>query len=173
MMRREAYERAGGYREPFYFGQDADLWLRLAEQGAYALVPKVLYEYRIDPRGISITRRSIQVEYGRLARACRAARLSGEPEEGLLARAAALKESIPSTPPDQAWRGPYFVGRCLARRRDRRALKYLTAAVRLGPRQPRAWLALFAALGVAPAWTDPTAAGGKRAPSGPTRSGEQ
>lgn len=166
MMRRDAYERAGGYRAPFYFGQDADLWLRLVDQGAYALVPRILYEYSVDPRGISSTRRSIQVEYGRLARACRTARQGGEPEQDLLAHAAALKASIPLAQPEQAWRGPYFIGRCLARRRDRRALKYLTAAVRLGPLQPRAWLALLAAVAGASAWGSPAAGRGGNTPSG-------
>ena len=33
MMRRSAYERAGGYRSMFYFAQDIDLWSRMVEIG--------------------------------------------------------------------------------------------------------------------------------------------
>ena len=152
MMRRAAYERAGGYREHFYLGQDGDLWLRLAEQGGYAVVPRVLYEYRVSPHSLSSRRRGLQVEYGRLARACRAARLNGRSEGGILAEAAQLKQRLPSAAPDAPWRGPYFIGRCLTRRRDPRALRYLALALRLGPVQPRAWLALLLAIAAAPGW---------------------
>jgi len=39
MFRRDAYDRAGGYRPQFYYGQDWDLWYRLAELGTFHIVP--------------------------------------------------------------------------------------------------------------------------------------
>src|SRR5258708_7128795 len=42
MFRRDAYERTGGYRPQFFYGQDWDLWYRLAEQGAFQIIPEAL-----------------------------------------------------------------------------------------------------------------------------------
>ena len=36
-----------------YYGQDADLWLRMSQFTKVAFVPEVLYSYRIDQHGIS------------------------------------------------------------------------------------------------------------------------
>ena len=38
MMRREAYERAGGYRAAFRASQDYDLWLRMADHATFGRV---------------------------------------------------------------------------------------------------------------------------------------
>ena len=42
MFRRDAYERSGGYRAQFRYGQDWDLWYRLAALGKFQIVPEVL-----------------------------------------------------------------------------------------------------------------------------------
>lgn len=44
MIRRSAYEKAGGYRTFFTFRQDLDLWLRLCALGRPAIVPEILYQ---------------------------------------------------------------------------------------------------------------------------------
>jgi len=49
LMRREAYERAGGYRAAFYYAQDLDLWSRMVESGRHRVVPEVLYEATLSP----------------------------------------------------------------------------------------------------------------------------
>ena len=46
MMRREAVEALGGYREDFEWVEDIDLWLRMAEYGRLANLPDVLLCYR-------------------------------------------------------------------------------------------------------------------------------
>ena len=46
MFRRSAYEAVGGYRPEFYYGQDWDLWYRLAETGDFLVLPQVLYNAR-------------------------------------------------------------------------------------------------------------------------------
>ena len=53
MFHRAAYEAIGGYRSCFYYGQDADFWLRLAGSGQIAYVPEDLYHARLSPQGIS------------------------------------------------------------------------------------------------------------------------
>ena len=52
MFRRSDYVAAGGYRSEFYYGQDWDLWYRLAERGTFFLVREVLYHARVLPHGI-------------------------------------------------------------------------------------------------------------------------
>ena len=46
MMRREAFERVGGYDERFRTSQDFDLWLRMAETGRLANLETPLLKYR-------------------------------------------------------------------------------------------------------------------------------
>lgn len=46
MIRRSAFNTVGGYDESLRAGQDADLWLRLAEIGRLANVPEILLYYR-------------------------------------------------------------------------------------------------------------------------------
>jgi hypothetical protein len=47
IMRREAFEAAGGYRKGLNVAEDYDLWLRLAEVGEIANLPERLIRYRI------------------------------------------------------------------------------------------------------------------------------
>jgi glycosyltransferase involved in cell wall biosynthesis len=53
MMRRSAYEQAGGYRAEFESCQDLDLWLRMIKIGPFATVPEPLYQRYILFDGIS------------------------------------------------------------------------------------------------------------------------
>lgn len=53
MMRRSAYEQAGGYRPEFESCQDLDLWLRMIRLGPFATVPEPLYQRYILFDGIS------------------------------------------------------------------------------------------------------------------------
>lgn len=51
MMRRESFERVGGYRD-FPCAQDSDLWMRMQEMGAvFYLLKKPLLKYRINSEG--------------------------------------------------------------------------------------------------------------------------
>lgn len=147
VFRRDAYRRAGGYRAAFYFGQDNDLWLRLLEQGGYAVAPEILYSFRIRVTSISATRSRTQRRYGHLAHACRRARLAGESEEPFLAEAASLR---PSGHDDQRAENPlagsYFIARCLVARRNPRAILYLGRAVRQYPTNTRVWLGVLGSL---------------------------
>jgi glycosyltransferase involved in cell wall biosynthesis len=132
MMRRAAVTAAGGYREAFYFGQDWDLWYRLVEQGRFLGMAEVLYEARLNPGGISLTRRKEQERFAALARAAAAARRAGQAEQPVLEEAAELtrvcrrRKEAPNT-----GLGDYFVGECLRRQGHPAARKYLSRALRV------------------------------------------
>lgn len=53
LMRREAFEKVGGYRAQFIAAEDLDLWLRLAEHGKLANLPHALLFYRLHARQVS------------------------------------------------------------------------------------------------------------------------
>lgn len=61
VMRRSAYEAAGGYRAEFPAAEDYDLWWRMADVGALAAVPGVHYEWRVSPTGISRVHGATQI----------------------------------------------------------------------------------------------------------------
>ncbi len=58
VFRRDAFERAGGYRDLFPHAEDYDLWLRLAELGRVANLPEALLRYRVHAG--QVTRRRIE-----------------------------------------------------------------------------------------------------------------
>jgi len=80
MMRRDALERVGGYREYFPVSQDYDLSLRLAEQGEIANIPEPLYLFRFHSSSISRNKRELQLACRQLAWSLAVARRQGEPE---------------------------------------------------------------------------------------------
>jgi glycosyltransferase involved in cell wall biosynthesis len=57
MFRREAVERAGGYRTDYGANEDYDLWRRLAHDWRLAAVPDVLYRYR--EHGAAVTKSDV------------------------------------------------------------------------------------------------------------------
>jgi len=139
MFRRAAYERAGGYRAAFYYGQDFDLWLRLAEIGKFHGIAEALYTARITPDSISGSARARQEELGRLSRAALDARQRGESEAGILERAAAVRR-VPRKAVSSRGNGLYFIGEALRRNGDRRARRYLRQSIAAWPFSVRAWV---------------------------------
>jgi glycosyltransferase involved in cell wall biosynthesis len=140
MFRADAYARAGGYREQFYFAQDLDLWTRLAALGDVEVAPDVLYRARIEAEAISSRYRALQIETARIILALRDDSLALHERESLLARAAAIRPDGRPTTSKQRAQAAYFLGSCLARNGDRRAGRYFRAAVRHNPLSARAWL---------------------------------
>ncbi|MDB5298873.1 MAG: glycosyl transferase family 2 [Phycisphaerales bacterium] len=55
MMRRDAVEKIGGYREEYKWLEDTDLFLRLAEVGKLANLPDTLLRYRLHFQSICHT----------------------------------------------------------------------------------------------------------------------
>lgn len=80
VMRRDAVEAAGGYREAYLRAEDYDLWLRLAERGKLANLSDPLIEYRIGhvPFRAEVFSRQVLSEI--TARAAAGLRRSGKPD---------------------------------------------------------------------------------------------
>ncbi len=147
MFSRAAYEAVGGYRACFYYGQDSDLWMRLAEGGGVAYLGEPLYAYCWEP-GAPGASRSLQRKFGRGGQACRQARAAGRSEEPWLRAASRLAEDIRAglvrkTRAGDRALGLYHVG-CLLERTDSAAARdYFREAIAASPWCARAWLKLL------------------------------
>lgn len=141
---RRLYERVGGYRSEFFFGQDLDLWLRLAEYGEHIVVPEVLYLASIRPESISGLYRKEQVRLTKIMLEAASLRQRN------LSEFTALKKAKNISPPGrrvasrlalaQAF---YFIGACLRRKGDARAKGYFEKALRAYPLHLRSWYRIF------------------------------
>lgn len=127
-FRRAAYEQVGGYRAGFYYAQDSDLWLRLAVIGSVVCVPEVGYVHVVSADSISGAASAQQRAFGELGQACHRARMAGEDDRDLLARAASIRSMSTSKVRSHRAQALYFIGACLANRQDRRCMRYLWSA---------------------------------------------
>ena len=139
MFSREAYERAGGYRAEFYVGQDWDLWYRLAALGKFQMIEEVLYVARLTPDDLSVTAKEQQERIATISRAALDARLRGEDDSAVVARAAAIRPLRKRSRYRRA-AGLYFIGEALRRNGDSRARRYFAQAIAASPLYWRAWL---------------------------------
>ena len=145
MFSRAAYEAAGGYRDCFYYGQDSDLWMRLAERGGVIYLGEPLYAYRWEPGAISGAGRSLQRKFGRWGQACRRARAAGRSEDPWLRAAARLADDVRSgrvkkTRPGDRALGLYHAGCLLERTDPAGAREYFRQALAADPLCVRAWV---------------------------------
>jgi glycosyltransferase involved in cell wall biosynthesis len=141
MFRRDAYERAGGYRQQFYFAQDIDLWVRLAKLGRFAAADEVLFTVLVEPRSLTTVNHDRATRMKELIVALR----DGGPQEELLAEAASIRPRKARSRRAHA-PGLYFIGRCLRKQRDPRARRYFLRAVAHDPLHWRAWASLLTGL---------------------------
>ena len=143
MFRRDAYFSVGGYRSEFYFAQDIDLWTRLMEVGAIAWIDRELCEVR-HLRG------SITATHGNHQRALRALiaeavrlRAAGCEETDVLMRARAIRPDSSQGTGEGFEDVDYFVGSCLADRKDPAARRYLVRTLTRKPWKLKAWMKLL------------------------------
>jgi glycosyltransferase involved in cell wall biosynthesis len=54
LIRKDAFELVGGYREAFVFAEDCDLWLRMAEHSQLANLGQVVLRYRSHPYQVQL-----------------------------------------------------------------------------------------------------------------------
>jgi glycosyltransferase involved in cell wall biosynthesis len=133
LFRREGYERAGGYREQFYFAQDLDLWTRLIEHGRHVALRDVLYKASFALASISGRYRRQQIATARIIRECVRMRHAGLNDATTVAKASAIvPEQREPKCADRA-AALYFVGACLRSRADPRARQYFRDALRANP----------------------------------------
>jgi hypothetical protein len=76
MMRKSCLAKVGFYREFFRHSQDYDLWLRLSQYFDIDILPEHLYQYRVTPESISVSRWSVQKQYADIARKLHAEQLA-------------------------------------------------------------------------------------------------
>jgi glycosyltransferase involved in cell wall biosynthesis len=144
LFRASAYRAAGGYRPAFYFGQDWDLWYRLADQGTFMHLPERLTRVRLFAKGLSSRHWREQRAILQLAMACNAARSRGESEQALLEQAAAIRPrpavAAPALLDGRRAEGAYLIAEALRRNGDRRCWPYFRQALRHGFWKPRVWV---------------------------------
>jgi hypothetical protein len=139
VFRRRAALQLGGYREPFCYAQDYDLWLRLAERWPVDNLAQPLVTRRLVPSSISARRLSQQLAFARLARLLAAERRScGREITSLQAesrRILALEAS------DFARAGHWLAAATLSlgARRYRHAALYLVRSFLADPTHPEVW----------------------------------
>lgn len=143
LFRRDAYHRCGGYQPEFYFGQDRELWYRLAEVGLFAMVERPLYRVKLTLGSISSEFKSQQDRLGKLAHDAFWARQRGVSDQDQLREASKIRP-LGARPRSQkanaAWL--YFIGECLRKNRDPRALRYLVKSLKIDPLAPKTWVRL-------------------------------
>lgn len=146
MFRRDAYERAGGYRAAFYYGQDWDLWYRLGAIGKFQMVPKKLYVARVTPTAISATARGTQGALAKLSERAMRMRLHDEADDAVLELAAKIRPSRSRVTRVGRARSLYFIGEALRRNRDPRARRYFVDALLSWPLLGKAWVRIVQSL---------------------------
>lgn len=147
MFRASLYHQLGGYREEFYYGQDSDLWLRMAERAQIGYSPEMLYTARREMVSVSGSQQTLQRRFGELGQACKLARAARESEEPFLRQGRQLTARLRSSrhqgslsDDGSRMEMAYLIGSQLATRRDRRACRYLWQVLRAKPWHWRAWV---------------------------------
>ena len=151
MFRKAAYEQVGGYRPEFYYGQDWDLWYRLAETGSLFVVPQVLYRARFFPDAISMGHSQRQKRIAEISLAAHQLRKKGLSDQSMLAQAKQIRQGLGDTPShrQKATSGNYFIGEALRRNGNPRCRAYLAEAIKACPWSLKSWLRLAQSMTVA------------------------
>jgi glycosyltransferase involved in cell wall biosynthesis len=143
MFRADSYEAAGGYRAEFRWGQDWDLWHRLAELGKFQTLEQCLYKARLMPDSISSYNKHLQSAIGDLSIAALKRRTQHLSEEDVLERAVQIRPNRGrkhSARRRAEWL--YFIGECLRRNKDSRSSTYFVQSIRTYPLNIESWFRL-------------------------------
>lgn len=148
LIRRSAFEQVGGYRACFYYAQDSDLWLRLAEAGRFVVVPRVLYRRGISTNCISSRFREAQQRFCELAQDCFRAVRQGRSDQDYVTAAELLAEECRRGKDDTTSRRDratslMLLGAALADKAPRLADDYFRRAVSTDLLHWRAWKGLL------------------------------
>ena len=139
MLRKSAVDAVGGYDPSMSYGEDLDLFLKLAEIGRLENLPDVLLRYRQHLRSANHTRTAAQEAM--LRRAVLAAHgrrgLAAPPEGSLLER----KVLLPKAAQLRRWGWS-----ALRQGQKRIARRHATAAVRAAPLSAENWRMLYCVL---------------------------
>jgi glycosyltransferase involved in cell wall biosynthesis len=140
MMRRDAFDVAGGYRPEAWPAEDLDLWLRLGELGRLANLPDVVLEYRDHGGSIMSNHMARGLAAGeRVAREAAGRRGVESPYEPLPAYRPTTRGGLAAQAIERGWGAWHRGDGEIARR-------YAARALRLAPWRPAAWRLLRAAV---------------------------
>jgi glycosyltransferase involved in cell wall biosynthesis len=148
MFRGKEYALCGGYRPEFYFGQDWDLWYRLASLGTFCTLQRRLCVCSVKLGSISASRKSEQESFALLSRKALRARQVGLSDQPLLDEARELSSSVKRLTNGRRDRAAtnYFVGKCLLDNSNKSSFRYLLASVKEYPLNFGAWVNLTRSL---------------------------
>jgi len=147
MFRAKEYVLCGGYRPEFYFGQDWDLWYRLAALGTFCTLQTTLCVCRFKLGSVSGSYKDDQDQFSQLCAKAMLRRASGASDEPVLAEARQLLSSLKRKMRrhnDAA--ANYFIGKCLLKNGNGAAVGYLMAAIKDDPLHMKAWVSLAQSL---------------------------
>lgn len=80
LIRRDAFEKVGGYRRVVTQSHDYDLALRISDHFRCANLPRVVVNYRVHPFQVSLSKRNKQTLCKLAAQASAASRRAGKPD---------------------------------------------------------------------------------------------
>ena len=146
VFRRDAYEKAGGYRLPFYVAQDLDLWTRLIEFGICIAIPEILHEATWSPGSISHMRRNQQATATKAILECRKLRSQGKKEQPVLDRLSKTLHHDNQTTSLEGLllsRYHYFAGSLLEKKNPSAAKRHFDLAIAAWPLHLKARLKRF------------------------------
>lgn len=144
MFPREKYEEVGGYRAPFYFAQDLDLWVRMAESGRHITLHDVLYEASFTIGSISSRYRSHQIHTTRLILESARRRRTGVNDKDVLREVSKIRPDIQQEFGRHGRANAmYFIGACLRQSRSPQATHYFRRALQTYPLHLRAAVRLL------------------------------
>ena len=144
IFQKKAYFIAGGYRQVFYYGQDWDLWYRLATVGKFIMIQKAYYQARLMINSISGLNRETQERFANLSH--KAMLLSQQ----RLSDAEILKEASEIKPINgkeiskrRKAATYYFIGECLRNMNNNKSIKYFLKSVFIYPYFLKSWIRLI------------------------------
>jgi hypothetical protein len=143
MFRKSMYQSVGGYRWQFYYGQDWDLWYRMAEKSKFYIVPNVLYKVRILPHCISITNHKRQKQLSDCFKEAFIARLRNEDESPYLLKAEKIRPAFGGKKIKQNLEPIlYFIAENLRHKDRLNSQKYFIQAIRANVFSVRSYIRL-------------------------------
>ena len=144
MFYRPAYEKAGGYRESFYYAQDLDLWTRLIQEGTLMNVKEILYQARISYDSITAINIDKQHQLRRLIIQATRLRKQGESDKDILQYAEKIQPAAFSNNEEKIRANiAYFIGSCLANNNNPLAITYFREAIKSDFLHLKAWIKLL------------------------------
>jgi glycosyltransferase involved in cell wall biosynthesis len=142
MFRKSVYDHAGGYRWQFYYGQDWDLWYRVAQISKYFIVPQILYKARIFPQSISMRNVKQQRKIAAISKGAFEARMKGVDESEFLIKASEIRP-LERKKKDNMEAGYYFIAENLRHQDKIRSRKYFLKALDENLLSIRSWIRLM------------------------------